>query len=670
MRRILMFLVLAALCIAQTTSKSGIDRATLDPTCKPCEDFYRYATGGWADKNPIPADRAAWGTFTELQDANQERERTILDASALPGTSGDQKRLGDFYSACMNTTAIEAAGAKPLQPLLNRIAAINTRQELVSLLVSLETGGSGALSPIGITGESDPDNANQVITGINTGGLSLPDREYYFREDEAAKKIRDEFALHVTKMMQLLGDKPDAAAAAAKTVFDFETTFAKTTMTLVARRDPYARLHKMDLAKVKELAPAYDWDAAFKLVKVPTSVVINVGQPESVKTVNQALETAPLETWKTWLRWRLVNSRAQNLSKAFYDEAFHFNSTVLSGVAQQQPRWKICTAAADATFGDALGRLYMAKYFPPESQRRVDQLVKNMEAALGDVLRTADWLDPETRKNALLKLASFDARIGGTVKWHDYSAVQVTRDGYDAAKESAARDIRMFNLAKIGKPVDRTEWNMTPPTVNAYYAPARNSITFPAGILQFPFFEADADDAVNYGAIGAVIGHEMGHGFDDQGSKYDAAGNLKNWWTDQDKANFEKRAGCVTNQFETTDVGGGAHHTGKLVTGEAMGDLGGLTLAYKAYHKSLNGKEPPVIDGFTGDQRFFLAIARVWAQNQREEAKRLQLATNPHPLAKYRVNSTLQNMPEFHAAFGCKQGDAMVRPVAQQCKLW
>jgi len=312
----------------------------------------------------------------------------------------------------------------------------------------------------------------------------------------------------------------------------------------------------------------------------------------------------------------------------------------------------------------------MEKYFPAESLRRIQAMVANLRDALGDALRTADWLEPETRKNALAKLASFDPRIGSTVKWRDYSRVDVARDGYLAAKESAARDSRRFNLEKISKPVDRTEWNMTPPTVNAYYSPPRNSITFPAGILQPPFFDADADDAVNYGAIGAVIGHEMGHGFDDEGSKYDAAGNLKNWWTDQDKANFEKRAGCVTSQFDSIDVGGGAHHTGKLVTGEAMGDLGGLTLAYKAYHKSLHGKEPPVIDGFTGDQRFFLAIARVWAGNQRAEAARRQLATDPHPLAKYRVNATLQNMPEFHAAFGCRQGDAMVRPVAQQCRLW
>jgi predicted metalloendopeptidase len=668
MRKILMVLTLAVLCAAQSTDRGGIDRSSLDPTCKPCQDFYRYATGGWADKNPIPADQSRWGTFNALKDANQERSRTILDAAAASAVSGEQKRLGDFYSACMNTQAIDAAGAKPLKPLLDRVAAIGTRQELVATLVGLEPGAD---VPPAIGSETDPDDASRVITGISAVGvLSLPDRDYYFRDDAASKKIRDEFALYVAGIEQLLGDTPEAAAAEAKTVFDFESVLAQSSFTLVQRRDPYARLHKMDFAALKQLAPAFDWDAAFKLMNVPTTVAINVQQPEFIRTFNKQLESVPLETWKTWLRWRLVNYRAEYLSKAFYDQWFHFNSTVLSGVATQQPRWKICVASADATLGDTLGRMYIQKYFPPESQRRVQQLIGNLRDALGDDLKTADWLDPETRKNALLKLASFDPRIGGTVKWRDYGKVQVARDSYLAARESAVRDDVAFDLAKIGKPVDRTEWHMTPPTVNAYYSAATNSITFPAGILQPPFFEADADDAINYGAIGAVIGHEMGHGFDDQGSKYDAAGNLKNWWTDQDKTNFGKRAACVTNQFDSIDAGGGAHHTGKLVTGEAMGDLGGVTVAYKAYHKSLQGKEAPIIDGFTGDQRFFLAFARVWAGSQRDEAARRQLATDPHPLAKYRVNATLQNVPEFHAAFGCKQGDEMVRPVAQQCRLW
>ncbi|HYM13875.1 MAG TPA: M13 family metallopeptidase, partial [Bryobacterales bacterium] len=450
----------------------------------------------------------------------------------------------------------------------------------------------------------------------------------------------------------------------------FETALASATLTNVARRDPYNSNHKMSFAQLEALAPAYDWKGAFRLLHVAATGPVNVAQPEFLKAFNKQLEQAPLETWRTWLRWRVVNGRAQFLSKAFYDEWFHFDRTVLSGVAQPQARWKVCVSSTDATLGEALGRLYVEKHFPPEAQRRMQQLVANMRAALGEELQSADWLAPETRRNALRKLATFDPRIGYPVKWRDYAGVEVSRGSYLADKESALVWERKYRASKIGQKLDRTEWSMTPPTVNAYYSPPRNSITFPAGILQPPFFDMDADDAVNYGAIGVVIGHEMGHGFDDQGSKYDADGNLKNWWTDQDRAKFEARAACVVNQFDSIDVGEGLHHTGKLVAGEAMGDLGGVTLAYKAYHRSLNGREPPVIGGLTGDQRFFLAYARVWAQSQRAAAMRRQLATNPHPLGKYRTNATLQNVPEFHRAFGCKPGDPMVRPPREQCRLW
>jgi len=640
-----------------------------DTSCKPCDDFWRYATGAWLDKNPVPADRARWGKFDELSEANLERLKTILDGAAADKTaSGDRRRVGDFYSSCMDTAAIDAAGTKPVQPLLTRIAAIKTRQDLVGTLVSLEL--QDGLAPTRVTNVSDPENADQVIAGIAVGGLSLPDRDYYFRDDARSKMIRDEFVQHVQRLLQLLGDSQETAAAAAKTVMDFETALAKVTLTSVARRDPYNRVHKMDFASMEALAPAYDWKGAFQLLRVPTTVAVNVSEPEFLKEFNRQLQNVPVKTWKTWLRWRVIDDRADYLAKPFYDEWFHFERTVLSGVTVQQARWKVCVSSTDATLGEALGRLYVDKHFPAEAQRRMQELVANMRAALGEELQSAEWLAKETRVNAMRKLATFDPRIGYPVKWHDYSGVQVTRGNYLADKESAIVDERRLNAAKIGKKLDRTEWSMTPPTVNAYYTSTRNSITFPAGILQPPFFDMDADDAVNYGAIGVVIGHEMGHGFDDQGSKYEADGNLKNWWTDQDRAQFEKRAACIVNQFDSIDVGEGQHHTGKLVTGEAMGDLGGATLAYKAYHKSLHGKEAPVIDGLTGDQRFFLAYARVWAANQRPEAMRRQLATDPHPLAKYRTNATLQNMPEFQRAFSCKRGDPMVRPAADQCKLW
>jgi len=669
MRKLQLLLLLAMICLAQQGTRSGIDRGMFDPTCKPCDDFWRYATGTWVDKHPIPADRARYGTFDELTEANRERLKTILDvATSDSAATGDRRKVGDYYASCMDTASIESAGAKPIQPLLGRIAAVQSRQDLVAMLASLEVlGGVGATD---VARGSDPDNSDQVIAGISAGGLSLPDRDYYFKDDAKSKTIRDEFLKYSQNLLRLLGDSPAVSTAEALKVLEFETTLANATLTNVARRDPYNRNHKMSFAQLEALTPNYDWKADFRLLNVSTSGLINVAEPEFLKAFNKQLEQAPVETWKTWLRWRVVSSRAQYLSKAFFDEWFHFESTVLSGVTEQQPRWKVCVASTDATLGDALGRLYIEKHFPPEAQRRMQQLVVNMRDALGEELKAADWLAPETRQNALRKLATFDPRIGAPVKGRDYSAIAVTRGTYLADKDAAAAELRKENLAEIGKKRDRSEWTMTAPTVNASYSSVLNSITFPAGILQPPFFEMDADDAVNYGAIGVVIGHEMGHGFDDQGSKYDADGNLKNWWTDQDRAKFEVRAACVVNQFDSIDVGDGLHHTGKLVAGEAMGDLGGVTLAYKAYHRSLNGKEPPVIDGLTGDQRFFLAYARVWASSQRPEAVVRQLATDPHPLAKYRTNATLQNMPEFHKAFACKLGDPMVRPPAEQCKLW
>ena len=666
-----LILLLVGLCAGQTGTRRGIDTSYLDPTCKPCSDFYRYATGGWTDKNPVPADRSSWDTLDVLTDAGLERERTILEAAMLPGVTGDEKQLGDYYSACMNTAAIDAAGVKPIQPLLDRIAAIRTRQDLVAMLVAMELA-DGGLTGIRIESAADPDDSNKAIAqiAIRTTGLTMPDRDYYFRDDAATVKIRAAMTDYIVQLEQLAGASAQSAADAAKTVMEFETDLAKPMLTVVQRRDPYAQVHKMDFAKLKALAPDFDWAAAFRTLGVSTSGLINVRQPELVKTINQEIATGPIETWKTWLRWRALDYWSPYLTESFYNAGFHFHRTVIAGVAEVPPRWKICVAQADSTLGDTLGRLFMQKYFSAETRRRMNEMVANLRSTLEDELKSSEWLAPETRKNALLKLAAFDARIGGQVKLRDYRNVHVERGGYLAAKESAWRADRLFDAGKIGKARDRGIWRMTPPTVDANYEPENNSISFPAGVLQPPLFDLAADDAENYGATGVGIGHEMGHGFDDQGSKYDAQGNLKNWWTDQDRANFEKRAACVADQYEAFDIGGGRHHNGKLVTGESMAELGGLMTAYRAYHKSLGGKEAPVIDGFTGDQRFFIAYARVWAGNTREEAARQWLATNPHPLDKFRVNLSLQNLPEFQKAFGCAEGDAMVRAAAARCRLW
>lgn len=647
-----------------------IDRTNMDETCKPCEDFYRYANGGWLDRNQIPARYSNWGVFSVLDEGNRERLKVILDSAALakaPKGSNVQK-IGDFYGACMDTTAIDTAGVKPLQPDLDRVAAIKDVAGLKAVLLAQQK--LGFVGPFGFGATPDLKNTNDTIAGIGAAAISLPDRDFYFNTDERSVKIREEFVGHVERMLVLLGTAPDEAKASAQKIFEFEKSFAEKMMTRVQRRDPYASYHKMDLAGVAALAPDFDWKALLKEFRVAETTAINVSEPEFLKLVNAQFTAVPLETWKTWLRWRLVNGTAPFLAKPFEEESFRFRGMVLQGRKEQLPRWQTCTNTVDGLMGEALGQLFVEKHFPPEAKRRMNDLVENLRVTLREELESATWLTPETKKNAVAKLNSFKSKIGYPDKWRDYSAVEVDRGSYYKTARSAALFARTYNISKIGKPVDRTEWGMTPPTVNAYYRPTWNEIAFPAGILQPPFFALDSDDALNYGAIGAVIGHEMGHGFDDQGSKFDAEGNLKNWWTPEDRKKFEERAGCIIDQFNALDVGDGLRHNGKLVVGEALGDIGGLTLAYRAYHRSLNGKEAPVIDGFTGDQRFFLAFARVWGRKHTPEDLQLRLKTDPHPIARFRAIGTLQNMPEFQKAFGCKEGDPMVRPKEKQCRLW
>jgi putative endopeptidase len=669
---ILLWTALAATVAAQTPSKSGIDPSNLDTTCKPCQDFWRYANGGWIDKNPIPARYARWGTLPVINEANRERLHTLLEAAAKdtaarPGT--DERKIGDFYAACVDTEAIDALGDKPIRKYLDQIAAIKDNAGLSATLLELQYEGAGGIYNVMAT--QDLKNSKAMIASVGAFGISLPDRDYYFRDDARTKMIREEFLKHVQAMLQLLGDSPESAAAGAKTVMAFETTLAKSMMTNVQRRDPYSRYHMMDLAGVTALAPSFNWKALLNSYDIPVTTPINVGEPDVLKTVESQMSAFPLDGWKTWLRWRAVNTAAPMLSKPFRDESFHFQSGVLAGVKEQEPRWQQCANTIDRSMGDALGRMFVDKYFPPAAKQRMKELVENLRATLRDQLENADWLAPETRQNAVTKLNAFVAKIGYPDRWRDYSKVIVKRDDFFGDVRGASLANRAYQIAKIGKPIDRNDWGMTPPTVNAYYSPTMNEIVFPAGIMQPPLFDMAADDAVNYGAIGAVIGHEMGHGFDDQGSKFDAEGNLKNWWTDEDRKKFEERAACVIDQFNTLDVGEGLHHNGKLVVGEAMGDLGGLKLAYYAWKRSLRGKpEPPAIDGFTPDQRFFLAFARVWASVDRPESMRLRLNTDPHPLPKFRANGTLQNMPEFQKAFHCQVGDPMVRPPDKQCRLW
>ncbi len=669
---------LAFCCLLAAQVKSGIDTASLDTKCKPCDDFWRYANGGWIDKNPIPARNSVWGTMSVMTEANRERLRTILEAAALTKSADPNvRKIGDFYTSCMDTAAIDAAGIGPIQPYLDRIARIAAPADVAATITGFQQlglqiaarGGGGGVGPFGISATQDYKQSTETIANIGAGGLSLPERDYYFKTDDKSKNIRNEFLRHVAATLTLAGDSAVGAAANAESILKFETTLAEATPTNVQRRDPNSRYHKMDWTAAAALAPGFDWKALVKSLDLPADQPVNVAEPEFLKRVQAQLTAAPVADWKTWLRWRVLRSASASLAKPFEDEAFHFEK-LLTGVTEPLPRWQRCANVVDGAMGDALGEMFVAKHFPSRAKARMNELVENLRATLKEEIEHSAWMAPETRKNAVAKLSSFQSKIGYPDRWRDYSKVTITPKSYLANVRAAASANRAYQLSKIGKALDRNDWGMSPPTVNAYYNPTKNEIAFPAGILQPPLFDLEADDAVNYGAIAAVIGHEMGHGFDDQGSKFDAEGNLKNWWTPADRTQFEARAQCVVDQFNSIDVGEGLRHNGKLVVGEALGDLGGVTLALNAYRRSLNGKPGPVLDGFTAEQRFFLAFGRVWGSVQRPAAMRLRLNTDPHPLSKYRANATLQNLPDFHKAFQCKLGDAMVRPPEAQCRMW
>ncbi len=647
----------------------GFDTANLDKTCKPCEDFYRFAMGGWMKSNPIPPEYSSWGTFTQLADKNQQNLRQILEAAvnakAAPGSN--EQKIGDFYASCMDTAAIEAAGTKPLEPDLARIAAIKSVADLQVVTEYLHSRGVGAL--FRFNSNQDAKDSTQFIGAAFQGGLGLPEREYYLKQDDKSKQLRDSYIKHVAKMLELLGDPIDQTAAEAATILKIETVLANSSMKNTDLRDPDKTYHKMTLADLKTLTPSFSWEAYFKAAGHPELREINVGQPVFFKALDAQLTATPINDWKTYLRWHLLNAAAPGLSEKFVAEDFDFRGKTLTGAKEIQPRWKRCVQSTDRVLGEALGQVYVQKYFPPEAKARAQEMVRNLIAALRDDLQTLPWMGPQTRAQATAKLQAFAVKIGYTDKWRDYSALQIGRSSYAENQGRGAEFDFARRLNKIGKPVDRTEWGMTPPTVNAYNNSSMNEIVFPAGILQPPFYDPQADDAVNYGGMGAVIGHEITHGFDDQGSKFDSNGNLKDWWSPEDLKNFQARAACVSEQFDAYVVDGDLHENGKLVLGESIADLGGLTIAYAAYEKSLAGKPRPTEkDGFTPEQRFFLGWAQVWGANQRIEFARLIANTDPHPLPRFRGNGPLSNMAEFAKAFGCKKGEPMVRE--QACKIW
>jgi putative endopeptidase len=665
-------LLACALGLSAAGQNRGFDKSRTDANTPACTDFYQFANGTWLKATEIPAAYPSWGSFNILAENNRKTLRDILEESAknrAAKAGSNEQKVGDLYATCVDETAREAAGAKPLAPYLARIDKIDSVKALGAELASLHRSGFPALFGFGSGG--DFKNSSMNIGNAVQGGLSLPNKDYYTKTDEQSVKLRESFTRHVANMFQLLGDSPAAAAKNAQTVMAIEMRLAQNSRGPVELRDPTTQYHMLSTADLDHLTPHFNWGDYFASLGLPRQTRINMQHPEFFAAADKMFADVPPADWKTYLRWNVVNNAAGALSSKFEDEDFNFNGKILQGRQEQYPRWRRCVSSVDSNLGEALGQVYVTRAFTPEAKRRMQTMVNNLIEAYRERLTKLDWMGDETRRAALAKLAAFKQKIGYPDKWIDYSALNVSRDSYAANLVRASEFAQRRDYNKIGKPVDLTEWGMTPPTVNAYNNWQRNEIVFPAGILQPPFFNPDADDAINYGGIGAVIGHEITHGFDDQGAKFDLAGNLKDWWTPADLKNFETRSECIVKQFDAFEVEPGLHETGKLVSGESIADFGGLTVAYYAFLKSLEGKpRPPAVDGFTPEQRFFLGWAQVWAEKSRPEYERLIAQSNEHPLGRFRVNGPLSNMPEFAAAFQCKAGDRMVRPKEDRCQIW
>jgi putative endopeptidase len=635
----------------------GIDTAGMDRSQKPWEDFYLFANGKWIAETEIPSDRPALYSFTLLDKHNREQLRKILEEAAqdkdVPKNSIRWK-VGAFYRSGMDEKKIEEQGAKPLQSELQRIAALKERKELLPALARLHTIRSFAAFAFAST--PDLKDSSRVIARFSQGGLSLPDRDYYLKNEPRLKKIRSEFVAHITKMFELLGDKHEDAERQANTVLAFETRLAKASRARPDLRDPYRNYHLMSVAEMEKETPGVSWRPYFQALRLGNLQELTIAQPDFLREVGQMLVQTPLDDWKVYLRWKLLNNYADKLSARFVQEDFHFNGTVLTGTPRNLPRWERIVQTTDRLLGEALGKLYVEKEFPPEAKDKAETLVANIKDTLRERLAKLDWMQPKTREEALRKLDAMAVKIGHPVNWRDYSGLAVDRDVYVLNVMQAEEFQTRFDLGKIGKPMDRTEWRMTPPTVNAYYQPNRNEIVFPAGILQPPFFDAKADDAVNYGGIGMVIGHELTHGFDDQGRKFDADGNLRDWWTPQDAETYKKRAEEIREQYGRYVPIDDLKINGEQTLGENIADLGGLKISYLAFQKTLKGKPAPAkIDGFTAEQRFFLSYAMLWRAAVRDEFLRRQVRTDFHSPARFRVLGPLYNTPEFFQAFPAPQ---------------
>ena len=649
----------------------GINIANIDPSVKPCEDFFHYASGNWLKNNAIPDAQSSWGAFNELIDRNQLTLRTILtnaaaNAAKAPKGSNAQK-VGDFYGSAMDSVAIDAAGLKYLKPHLDRIMAINSLADEQKFMADPKAHAGSVWYGWGVG--QDEKISTQYAVQFSQGGLGLPDRDYYLKDDARSKAIRAAYRTYQVNVFKMLGDDQATAEKNADAVTRIETRLAKASKSRVDLRDPYANYNKMTLAEANATFPNLALPQMLQGEGLTTVKEVIVGQPAYLKEVSAAMQQEPIADQKQYLRWHLVSSLTSALPKAYGDEAFRFSQT-LSGAKKQQPRWKRSLGATDRYLGEAFGQLYVDKAFSPAAKAKAKEMIENLRKAYAERIMATDWMSAATKKEAITKLNAFTVKIGYPDKWKDYSKLNVSRESYlnnlFAAQEWANKD----EISHFGKPIDRGEWGMTPPTVNAYYNPPMNEIVFPAGILQPPFYDPKADDAVNYGGIGAVIGHEMTHGFDDQGRQYDAKGNLRDWWTKEDADKFNAKADVVGKQYDAFTPLDSVHVNGKLTMGENLADLGGLTIAYQAFEKTAQAKAGQKIDGFTPEQRFFLGYAQIWRTNIRPEAVRQQVQTDPHSPGQFRTNGPLMNMPEFYKAFGCADGNKMMRPTAERSKIW
>jgi len=648
---------------------SGIDTQYIDKSVRPQDDFYSFLNGEWMKTTEIPADKSRWGSFNKLADDTKPQLRGIIEElQKQKGLKGDEQKIAALYASYMNEAALEKAGIKPLSGELSRVRSMKDVKALPALIAHFNRMGVPA--PYGVYVGQDARNSTQYAAHLSQSGLGLPDRDYYLKKDDAKMaETLAKYEQHVAKVLGMAGEKN--AAEKAKAIVALETQMAEAQWTRVQNRDPVKRYNKTDIAKLDEMAPGYDWKAALGAAGIASKTdTVIVSQPSYLEAFAKLANSTPIDTWKAYFTWQLLRDASPYLSKSYSDASFAFYGTVLSGVTEQEPRWKRGVNVTEEAIGEGLGKLYVAKYFPAERKARMDELVKNILVAYKQSIDSIEWMGAETKKQAQEKLSKFTPKIGYPNKWRDYSKLQMSERDLLGNMERAAEFEYNRNLAKLGQPIDKDEWGMTPQTINAYYRPTANEIVFPAAILQPPFFDAKADDAVNYGAIGAVIGHEISHGFDDSGSQYDGDGNLRVWWTDQDRANFKAKGDAMIKQYSSYAPLPGYNVNGALTLGENIADNSGLAIAYKAYKISLGGKPAPVIDGLSGDQRFYMGFGQVWRSKTRDAEQIKRIKTDPHSPGQFRANGTVVNQPGFYDAFGVKEGDKMYVAPENRIIIW